>query len=105
VLKGIFTVSAAPSGQELEDIGDLVGVGSTIRKVQALVGKIARANTTVLITGESGTGKEIVARLIHRYSDRAKGPFVPVNCGRCRRPCWNRSCSATRRAPSLARWG
>ena len=81
VLKGIFTVSAAPSGIAVGDIGDLVGVGDTIRKVQALVGKIARANTTVLITGESGTGKEIVARLIHRYSDRAKGPFVPVNCG------------------------
>jgi two-component system response regulator PilR (NtrC family) len=81
VLKGIFTVSAAPSGHEVSDIGDLVGVGPTIRKVQALVGKVARANTTVLITGESGTGKEIVARLIHRYSDRAKGPFVPVNCG------------------------
>jgi len=81
VLKGIFTVAAAPSGHEVADIGDLVGVGPTIRKVQALVGKVARANTTVLITGESGTGKEIVARLIHRYSDRAKGPFVPVNCG------------------------
>jgi two-component system response regulator PilR (NtrC family) len=81
VLKGIFTVSAAPSGHEVSDIGDLVGVGPTIRKVQALVGKVARANTTVLITGESGTGKEIVARLIHRYSDRTKGPFVPVNCG------------------------
>jgi two-component system response regulator PilR (NtrC family) len=81
VLKGIFTVSAAPAAQEVADIGDLVGVGPTIRKVQALVGKIALANTTVLITGESGTGKEIVARLIHRYSDRAKGPFVPVNCG------------------------
>ena len=80
VLKGIFTVSAPPA-LGVSDIGDLVGVGSTIRKVQALVGKIARANTTVLITGESGTGKEIVARLIHRYSDRAKGPFVPVNCG------------------------
>jgi two-component system response regulator PilR (NtrC family) len=81
VLKGIFTVSAAPAGQLVADIGDLVGVGSTIRKVQALVGKVARADTTVLITGESGTGKEIVARLIHRYSDRSKGPFVPVNCG------------------------
>ena len=80
VLKGIFSVRAAPS-QEVRDIGDLVGVGPTIRKVQALVGKVARADTTVLVTGESGTGKEIVARLIHRYSDRSKGPFVPVNCG------------------------
>ena len=81
VLKGIFAVNHRPATLEVADIGDLVGVGSTIRKVQALVGKVARANTTVLITGESGTGKEIVARLIHRYSDRAKGPFVPVNCG------------------------
>ena len=81
VLKGIFSVSVAAPSLEGADIGDLVGVGSTIRKVQALVGKVARVNTTVLITGESGTGKEIVARLIHRYSDRAKGPFVPVNCG------------------------
>jgi len=80
VLKGIFSVSVSP-GPEVRDIGDLVGVGPTIRKVQALVGKIARADTTVLVTGESGTGKEIVARLVHRYSDRAKGPFVPVNCG------------------------
>ena len=81
VLKGIFAVNSRPATLEVADIGDLVGVGSTIRKVQALVGKVARANTTVLITGESGTGKEIVARLVHRYSDRAKGPFVPVNCG------------------------
>ena len=81
VLKGIFAVTPPAASLEVADIGDLVGVGSTIRKVQALVGKVARANTTVLITGESGTGKEIVARLVHRYSDRAKGPFVPVNCG------------------------
>lgn len=81
VLKGIFATSTASPGPDVRDIGDLVGVGPTIRKVQALVGKVARADTTVLVTGESGTGKEIVARLIHRYSDRAKGPFVPVNCG------------------------
>jgi len=81
VLKGIFAVSQVSAFSDVTDIGDLVGVGDTIRKVQALVGKVARANTTVLITGESGTGKEIVARLIHRYSDRANGPFIPVNCG------------------------
>jgi two-component system response regulator PilR (NtrC family) len=80
VLKGIFAEKLPPA-PEVRDIGDLVGVGETIRRVQALVGKIARADTTVLISGESGTGKEIVARLIHRYSDRAKGPFVPINCG------------------------
>ena len=41
VLKGIFAVSGRASGPEVSDIGDLVGVGNTIRKVQALVGKIA----------------------------------------------------------------
>lgn len=80
VLKGIFA-EAAPPREDVRDIGDLIGVGETIRKIQALVGKVALADTRVLITGESGTGKEVVARLIHRYSERAKGPFVPVNCG------------------------
>jgi two-component system response regulator PilR (NtrC family) len=81
VLKSIFAVSQPSTLPEALNIGDLIGVGGTIRKIQALVGKVARADTTVLITGESGTGKEVVARLIHRYSERSKGPFVPVNCG------------------------
>ena len=81
VLRGIFIEQAPPSASGIHDLGDLVGVGDTMRKVQALVGKVALADSTVLITGESGTGKEIVARLVHRYSDRAKGPFVPVNVG------------------------
>ncbi len=81
VLHGIFQESEPGPSHEISDIGDLVGVGDTIRKIQALVGKIARADTTVLISGESGTGKEIVARLIHRYSERAGGPFIPINCG------------------------
>jgi len=80
VLRGIFAEAAAAGPAPLE-IGDLGGVSDTIRRVQALVGKVALADTTVLITGESGTGKEVVARLIHRYSERAKGPFVPINCG------------------------
>ena len=81
-LKGLLAEAETPiAGDALDVVGELVGVGQTMRKIQALVGKVARADSTVLLTGESGTGKEIVARLIHRYSDRGEGPFVAVNCG------------------------
>ena len=81
VLRGLFAESEPRLHEEGAEIGDLVGVGEIIRKVQAMVGKFARADSTVLLTGESGTGKEVVARLIHRYSERSKGPFIAVNCG------------------------
>jgi two-component system response regulator AtoC len=45
------------------------------------IGKIADYKTTALITGESGVGKELIARAIHRRSNRRGGPFVAVNCG------------------------
>jgi len=77
VLKGLLVEHPMVEASDGTSGTDLVGVGETIRRVQALVGKVARADTTVLVTGESGTGKEIVARLIHRYSDRASGPFIP----------------------------
>ncbi len=59
----------------------ILGSSPPMRALAALVRKVARSNTTVLITGESGTGKELVARAVHVHSDRAARGFVPVNCG------------------------
>jgi two-component system response regulator AtoC len=58
----------------------MVGKSQAIKRIFALAVKVARYNTTVLITGESGTGKEVVAHLVHQGSPRAERPFVAVNC-------------------------
>jgi len=51
-----------------------------MQRVKEIISKVATTDSPVLIEGESGTGKELVAAAIHRLSDRAKGPFIPVNC-------------------------
>ncbi|HKY33130.1 MAG TPA: sigma-54 dependent transcriptional regulator [Candidatus Polarisedimenticolia bacterium] len=56
------------------------GVSPAWRRVMATVQAAARTGATVLLLGESGTGKEVLARLIHRMSPRAGGPYVRVNC-------------------------
>lgn len=47
----------------------------------ALIARVSKSNTNVLIIGESGTGKELVARMIHESGPLAGHPFVPINCG------------------------
>lgn len=59
-----------------------LGVSPQMREVRRQVELLASgAGTSVLLTGETGTGKSFVARMIHELSDRAKEPFVDVNCG------------------------
>lgn len=59
----------------------LVGASEGMAKVRGLIDRIAPTDLTVVILGETGTGKELVAREIHQRSQRAKKPFVAVNCG------------------------
>jgi DNA-binding NtrC family response regulator len=58
-----------------------VGRNRAFQEVVRLAEMVAPTDSTVLITGESGTGKEILARYIHRLSEREAGPFVSINCG------------------------
>jgi formate hydrogenlyase transcriptional activator len=59
---------------------EIVGASPALQAVLSRISKVARSDSTVLITGETGTGKELVARAVHRRSNRASRPFVSVNC-------------------------
>ena len=68
---------------ELENkyrITNIVGNSNKMREVFQMISQVCQSNATVLIRGESGTGKELVANSVHYNSQRAKGPFIKVNC-------------------------
>ncbi len=67
--------------RDVDEPLDLVAKSSAMRQLVDLARRVAKVDSTVLITGESGAGKERIARLVHDESTRAAGPFIAVNCG------------------------
>jgi DNA-binding NtrC family response regulator len=72
-------IGTAPEGSE--PVFGIVARSSAMRQVVDLARRVAKVDSTVLITGESGSGKERIARLVHDESTRVAGPFIAVNCG------------------------
>ena len=70
----------ARAAPEAEPAG-IVARSQAMRRVVDLARRVAKVESTVLVTGESGTGKERIAELVHTDSPRAAGPFVAVDCG------------------------
>jgi transcriptional regulator with PAS, ATPase and Fis domain len=67
--------------RDVEEPLGIVGKSPMMRQLVDLARRVAKVDSTVLITGESGSGKERIARLVHEESTRAAGPFIAVNCG------------------------
>lgn len=67
--------------QSLKNKFDIVGNDSALNLALETAVKFAQTDLTVLVTGESGVGKENISKIIHQYSRRRNGKFIPVNCG------------------------
>jgi len=66
--------------QEIQGTENIVFTSSAMNDIIETAIRIAKMNTTIMITGESGTGKEMIAKLIYEHSERRNGPFIKVNC-------------------------
>jgi DNA-binding NtrC family response regulator len=71
---------ARPVIQKEVMLPEMVGASEPMRELARLIRLVAPRSTTVLIEGETGTGKEVVARALHRLSERAGKPFAVLNC-------------------------
>ena len=58
----------------------IIGHSAAMQEIYKTIGRVVKSDATVLIQGESGTGKELIAKVIHHYSPRWRGPFVGINC-------------------------
>ncbi len=69
----------APGPEEGAENMPLVGRSAAMQEIYRVLARLMQTDLTVTISGESGTGKELVARALHEYGRRAKGPFVAIN--------------------------
>ncbi|WP_352555140.1 sigma-54-dependent transcriptional regulator [Mesorhizobium caraganae] len=69
------------SAEQAQDGLPLIGQTPAMERLRRTLRQIADTDVDVLVTGETGSGKEVVASLLHRWSRRAKGNFVALNCG------------------------
>ena len=67
------------AGDKVDITPEMLGQAPAMQDVFRAIGRLSQSNVTVMITGESGTGKELVARALHKHSQRASGPFVAIN--------------------------
>jgi two-component system nitrogen regulation response regulator NtrX len=78
--KSILITQTQVLKNKISKMYEIVGESEPILQVKAMIDRVATTEARVLITGSNGTGKELVAHQIHEKSNRAKGPFVEVNC-------------------------
>lgn len=86
VRNALASVGQAPPGARSAELPGgafqgFIGSSPAMREIYGRITSISRSLATVFISGESGTGKEVCAQAVHDLSNRAEGPFVPLNCG------------------------
>jgi len=81
IIKIVQDAIARPETETFDEpIKTLIGNSDYLKELKDTVKRVARTNSTVLLTGESGTGKELIASTIHKLSLRANKPYLPVDC-------------------------
>ncbi|HPF78317.1 MAG TPA: sigma-54 dependent transcriptional regulator [Alphaproteobacteria bacterium] len=85
IARALETAALKQENRQLKARGDqqdsdLIGKSTAINQLRQQIERIAPTNSRVLITGDAGTGKEVIARMLHKLSERKDGPFMALNC-------------------------